>query len=77
MIMANILCHGSTVDCHPDQLIVIPDFNKAEQIVPPVGCQCQTVVIVIIYNNNNNNLLIYISFLTCNDQKRITILKYT
>ena len=27
-----------------DQPIVIPDVNEPEQIVPPVGCQCQTVV---------------------------------
>ena len=38
MIMTNILWPGSRGVCHLDQLIVIPDVNESEQIVPPVDC---------------------------------------
>ena len=44
MIMTNTMS-GIERSLPPrDQLIAIPDVNEREQIVPCVGCQCQTVV---------------------------------
>lgn len=44
MIVTNALCQRWRGVCHPLQLVVISDVNKPEQIVRPVGCQCQTIV---------------------------------
>ena len=44
MIITNILCQGWREVWYLVQLVVISDVNKPEQIVPLVGCQCQTIV---------------------------------
>ena len=44
MVMTNILCQGWRGVCHLDQLVVILNVNKPEQIVPPIGCRYQVVV---------------------------------